>query len=235
MHTLYRPSLPSNEKNWRIGRLLTLVWFWLFPLTTLSRAPGGGLALSPHPMALVSPSLGRFVLIAAMAWQVYQLMQPARPGVLMLAPRNHDMAEWMRLGFAAVFGWVSMTALRGGVFDRLLAMPTIEPRVASLITYWFAFLISYGWVAIALIVDTTVIDTQARTVTRFFIWPRKFTFDALHGLGEIRVNIAGRGAERWLGVFPKSGAPWRVLHSGPTFDADLAELVRATGLQPARK
>lgn len=230
MHTLYRPSLPSNEKNWRIGRLVTLVWFWLFPLTTFSRAPDGSMAFVPRPLGMFAPVSWNLVLIVAMGWQVYQLTRPARPDALMFAPHNHDMTEWMRLGFAGVAGWVSMSALNGGLFDQLLFMPNVEPRIASLLGRGFVLALSYVWVALALIVDHTVIDTKARTVTRFFIWPRRFTFDALKGLGEIQVHVTGRGIERWLAMFPKSGAPWKLLHSGPKFVEDLSELVRATGL-----
>lgn len=226
------PALPSNETNWRKARIVTLVWIWLFPVTTLSRGVSG-LEFNPRPLGLIYPSVWLAAVICAIALQIYALKTPPPTTLVRFYPTNHDATEYMRLFFAAVFGWIADTSLNIGMFDRIMYdLYMVPPGVRELLMQVVVYVLLLGPIVMVISAEHTDIDSQKKTVTRYFLWPRVFPFSEVNGLGEIRVH--GRGVQSWVALFPKSGAPWKLRHTGADFTTVLAQAINETGLPAAR-
>lgn len=239
MDTLYRPRLPSNEAIWRKARIGALLVLWLHPLVT-------GPFLRPEVgfvtrlIRLVTPSLHLLVMGGLIAWQVYCLRRPPSPKRIALYPNHHDATEWISIGTGVFLGLAFELALSTGSLDRLFQNihMAVPPPLAGPLIELVVMLLVYGWPLFIITVDHTVIDAEQRTVTRFFLWPRRFSYDEVT-LGEIRVQLLRNGAKvginSYVALFPTKGSPWKAHLSTPEgFGAQLQELNALTGLPIGR-
>lgn len=211
----------EQEKKHRIGRIIALVFVYLFPVFFMG--PEMGFYFSPpDPLFLIPDSLYELVWWAAVGTQIYFIKNPLqnRPRTFVFGNRN-----WVVEGVLYFFAVIVALGANPAAFPGLYSLPLMAMQVVS-------FLIGIVPILFIVVRGSVVIDGPGRRVISLGLIPKVRSFDDVEGLGKLEVRVVNRGYSHFhLVMFFRDGKHWRLEQMDPAhIPAAAARVTAATGL-----
>jgi hypothetical protein len=211
----------EQEKKHRIGRIIALVFVYVFPAFLMG--PEGGFYFHvPDFFFLIPDSFYELIWWGAVGVQVYFLLNPLqnRPQTFVYGHRN-----WFVEGLLYFFAVLFALGANPGAFPGLYALPPAVARVVFLIIDVIPILFIVGR-------SSVVIDGPGKRVIRLGLIPKVRSFDDVEGLGKLEVRVVNRGYSHFhLVLFFRDGKHWRLKPmDAAVIPAEAARVTQATGL-----